>query len=108
MIFVLVKDAAEVTHVAQAIVPVAVIVPPVMGEVVAMLVTVPVGTAPPSVSRQFVEDTVQVNKCPFAGMAVGSCKLHDVCVAAGEPMILAVFAGRVGSVVLPTNEIIPG
>jgi hypothetical protein len=38
---VLVREAAEVTQVAQAIVPVVVIVPPVMGLVVAMLVTVP-------------------------------------------------------------------
>ena len=36
-----VKLAAEVTHVAQAMVPVLVIVPPVIGLVVAMLVTVP-------------------------------------------------------------------
>jgi len=43
---VLVRDAALVTHVAQAIVPVDVIVPPVIGEVVAMLVTVPLPAAP--------------------------------------------------------------
>jgi hypothetical protein len=36
-----VSDATLVTQVAQAIVPVEVIVPPVIGEVVAMLVTVP-------------------------------------------------------------------
>jgi hypothetical protein len=46
MIYVLVRDAALVTHVAQAIVPVKVIVPPVIGEVVAMLVTVPLPAAP--------------------------------------------------------------
>ena len=45
---VLTRAAAEVTQVAQAIVPVVVIVPPVIGEVVAMLVTVPVPGAPPS------------------------------------------------------------
>jgi hypothetical protein len=38
------------THVAHAIVPVLVIVPPVIGLVVAMLVTVPEGIAPPSIS----------------------------------------------------------
>jgi hypothetical protein len=38
---VLVSEAAEVTHVAQAIVPVVVIVPPVIGEVVAIDVTPP-------------------------------------------------------------------
>jgi hypothetical protein len=37
-----VNAAALVTHVAQAMVPVDVIVPPVIGLVVAMLVTVPV------------------------------------------------------------------
>ncbi len=48
-------------HVAQAIVPVVVIVPPVIGLVVAMLVTVPAPPgAPPSVSVQTVPDTVQV------------------------------------------------
>lgn len=43
----LVNAAAEVTHVAQAIVPVCVIVPPVIGAVVAMLVTVPLPPADP-------------------------------------------------------------
>jgi hypothetical protein len=38
------RDAALVTQVAQAIVPVVVIGPPVIGDVVAMLVTVPVPT----------------------------------------------------------------
>jgi hypothetical protein len=42
MTAVLIRDAAEVSQVGQAIVPVVVIVPPVIGEVVAMLVTVPV------------------------------------------------------------------
>ena len=41
IIAVLVSEAAEVTHVAQAIVPVVVIVPPVIGEVVAIDVTPP-------------------------------------------------------------------
>lgn len=36
-----VKDEALVTHVAQAIVPVVVIVPPVIGDVVAIEVTLP-------------------------------------------------------------------
>jgi len=45
-----VSEAALVTQVAQAIVPVVVIVPPVMGEVVAMLVTVPV--PPPAPHEQ--------------------------------------------------------
>ena len=39
-----VKLAADVTQVAQAIVPVLVIVPPVIGDVVATLVTVPLPT----------------------------------------------------------------
>jgi hypothetical protein len=63
---------------------------------------------PLSVSTQFVLVTTQLNKSVVAGIAVGSCKLHDVCVAAGEPIMLAVFAGRDGSVVLPGRETIPG
>ncbi len=47
-----VKAAALVTQVAQAIVPVVVMAPPVMGEVVAILVTVPPAPgAPPSIRR---------------------------------------------------------
>jgi hypothetical protein len=47
------------THVGQAIVPVVVIVPPVMGIVVAMLVTVPL---PPP----------EINKFPLASTANGA------------------------------------
>jgi hypothetical protein len=47
-----VKAAALVTHVAQAIVPVVVIVPPVMGEVVAIDVTLP---ADPLIAPRFAK-----------------------------------------------------
>lgn len=65
-----VREAAEVTQVAQAIVPVPVIVPPVIGEVVATEVTVPLAAAPPSVNVQVVPELVQVTMWPVVGTTV--------------------------------------
>ena len=59
----LVNDAADVTHVAHAIVPVAVIVPPVIGEVVPTLVTVP--PPPPPALAQVELWQVQMSPEPM-------------------------------------------
>ena len=62
----LVSAAALVTHVGQAIVPVDVIVPPVIGEVVAILVTVPA-----VVHVIAVRPTLQVRNWPAEPAVVG-------------------------------------
>jgi hypothetical protein len=56
------KLDALVTQVVHVNVPLVVIVPPPSGAVVAMLVTVPAGTAPPSETKQFVPVTTQVSR----------------------------------------------
>ena len=68
MIAVLVKEAALVTQVAQAMVPVVVIVPPVMGLVVAIEVTVPVPVTVWNVGSD--PDPFEVNTCPDVPAAV--------------------------------------
>jgi hypothetical protein len=58
-----------------------VIVPPVIGDVVATEVTVPAGTAPPSVKVLVVPETVTVTICPVVG-AVANPKIVLLVVAA--------------------------
>ncbi len=61
------NDEALVTQVAHAIAPDAVIGPPVRGDVVAILVTVPTAGAPPSVKLQAFEVLVNRATCPLVG-----------------------------------------
>jgi hypothetical protein len=80
------KDVAEVTHVGQESVPLVVMVPPASGEVVAMLVTVPVPAVwqPPSAPRYLVPvQDVQSVINPAAVLAIG-CPLPFVPIAGSE------------------------
>ncbi len=77
---------------ARAIVPVVVIVPPVIGDVVAMDVTVPVPPgAPPSVSVHVVPDDVQVTIWPVVG-TVAKPAMVLVVVAPLAQMVCALAA----------------
>ena len=69
------------THVAQPMVPVVVIVPPVMGEVVAMLVTVPLAAVPPSAKVHVVLEVEHESKCPL-GITTAGPRIVLVVVAA--------------------------
>lgn len=90
-------------HVAHAIVPVVVIVPPVIGLVVAMEVTV--AGAPPSVRVQVVPELVQVTIWPVVGTTVNPAivllvvaPLVNIVWAAAEPLAIC----RLPAVVLST------
>jgi hypothetical protein len=69
-----------------------------MGEVVAMLVTVPAPGAPPSVSVQVVLVTVQVTMWPVVGTEVNPRIVFDAVAALPQVVVKLPDAGNIASV----------